>query len=323
VILIDDPIKPADGESEAERRRVNDWYDTTLFSRLDDKGAGAVVVVMQRLHEDDLTGHLLAKGSFDLLRLPSIASEAEELPIGPGRAHRRAAGEPLQPGRESLEVLAGIRATVGSRVFQAQYQQTPVPAEGNLFKAAWLRRYTTALVRQPTDMLAQSWDTASKVGAGSDYSVCTTWLIRQQSYYLLDVCRGQWEFPELLRTAISQIGDRQSKAVLIEDANSGSALLQSMRQCGGFNLIGIKPRLEKYQRAAQQSAVFEAGRVHLPEKAPWLAGFESELLGFPNARHDDQVDSAVQFLQWAAERARYSVPIVMPFVFSRPRELPW
>jgi hypothetical protein len=161
VILIDDPIKPADGESEAERRRVNDWYDTTLFSRLDDKGAGAVVVVMQRLHEDDLTGHLLAKGGFDLLRLASIAGEAEELPIGPGRVHRRAAGEPLQPGRENLEVLAMIKDTVGSRVFQAQYQQAPVPAEGNLFKAAWLQRYTTTPVRQPTDMLVQSWDTPS------------------------------------------------------------------------------------------------------------------------------------------------------------------
>jgi predicted phage terminase large subunit-like protein len=320
VIIIDDPIKPADAESDAERRRVNEWYDTTLFSRLDDKGAGAVIVVMQRLHENDLTGHLLAKGGFDLLRLPAVAGEAETVQIGPDRWYRRSAGEALHPGREGPDILDGVRATVGSRVFHAQYQQSPVPAEGNLFKASWLKRYAVAPNLQPSDVLVQSWDTASKVGPNNDYSVCTTWLIRKEGYYLLEVRRGQWEFPDLLRIAIGHIEGRRAPTVLIEDANSGMALLQSIRQRGGSNVIGIKPRLEKFERAAQQSAVFEAGRVYLPEDAPWLAGFEAELLGFPNARHDDQVDSTVQFLQWAAERARYSIPIVGAIVISRPRE---
>ena len=156
------------------------------------------------------------------------------------------------------------------------------------------------------------------------HSVCTTWLIRQHNFYLPDVLRGQWEFPDLLRIVLGSAADRQPTAVLVEDVNAGSALLQSLRQCSRLNLIGVKPRLEKYERAAQQSATFEAGRVHLPQEAPWLAGFERELLGFLNARHDDQVDSSVQFLQWAAQRAAiHSVAMVPPIIVSRPRERCW
>src|SRR5262249_38777894 len=102
VLIIDDPIKPADAESETERRRVNDWYDKTLFSRLDDKQAGAIIVVMQRLHEDDLTGYLMEKEEFDVLTLPVIAIEEQSLPIGQGRVHLRSPGEPLHPAREKF-----------------------------------------------------------------------------------------------------------------------------------------------------------------------------------------------------------------------------
>jgi predicted phage terminase large subunit-like protein len=101
----------------------------------------------------------------------------------------------------------------------------------------------------------------------------------------------------------------------------GLAAIDAARR--GLNIIGIKPQLGKFDRAAQQSAVFEVGRVYLPKDAPCLAGFEAELLGFPHARYDDQVDSAVQFLQWAAERARYSIPFIMPIIITRPRPCPW
>lgn len=111
--------------------------------------------------------------------------------------------------------------------------------------------------------------------------------------------------------------------MLIEDANSGAALVQSLRQETRLNIIAIKVTLDKATRAAQQSAALEAGRVLLPEAAPWLVELERELLAFPNGRHDDQIDSMMQFLRWAAERARYEVPIVAPIVVTTPRAQEW
>jgi predicted phage terminase large subunit-like protein len=323
VLIIDDPIKPADAESETERRRVNDWYDKTLFSRLDDKEAGAIIVVMQRLHEDDLTGYLTEKGEFDVLALPAIAIEQQSLPTGHGRFHLRSLGEPLHPGRENLATLERIKTSVGSRVFEAQYQQSPVPAEGNLFKAAWLRRYSGDPGREIFSNVVQSWDTATKLSAANDYSVCTTWGIQKNSYYLLDVLRDRWEYPDLLRTVKANAERHQINTVLIEDANSGAALIQSLRQETRLNIVPVKVTLDKMTRAAQQSAAIEAGRVLLPEQAPWLAELERELLGFPNARHDDQIDSMMQFLRWAAERARFEVPIVSPIIVTIPRSQDW
>jgi predicted phage terminase large subunit-like protein len=312
-LVIDDPIKPADAESELERKRVNEWYDTTLFSRLDDKEAGAIILVMQRLHQDDLTGHLVEKGEFEFLSLPAIATDDETLRTGDNTSYHRPIGEALHPARENLDTLQRIKSSIGSRIFEAQYQQSPVPAAGNLFKATWLGRYPSTPPRETFSDVVQSWDTASKIGETNDYSVCTTWGIYHNTYYLLDVLRDRWEFPDLLRTATTHAAIYRVDTVLIEDANSGSALARSLRQQGGLNVLQIKVLADKRTRAVQQSAVFEAGRVLLPQETPWLGEFEKELLAFPNGRYDDQVDSTVQFLQWAAQQAPY-IPIVTPYV---------
>lgn len=314
VIVIDDPIKPADAESDLERRRVTDWYDTTLFSRLDNKEAGAIILAMQRLHEADLTGHLLEKGEFELLSLPAIATSDEIVPISNDASYRRLIGEALHPARESFDTLQGIKSSIGSRIFEAQYQQAPMPTAGNLFKANWIKRYASIPPREAFSDVVQSWDTATKIGEANDYSVCTTWGVAHNIYYLLDVLRDRWEFPDLLRTVAAHATCYRVNTVLIEDANSGAALLQSLRQQSHLNALGVKALVDKRTRAAQQSATFEAGRVLLPNEAPWLAEFEKELLGFPNSRNDDQVDSAVQFLQWAAQLDQYRVPIVVPYV---------
>lgn len=313
IIIIDDPAQPSEVESELERKRVNNWYDTTLYSRLDDKAAGAIILVMQRLHEDDLTGHLMGKGEFELLSLPAIATHDERIQIGDNTWYRRRRGEALHAARENLETLERAKSSSGSRIFEAHYQQSPVPATGNLLKVDWLNRYPFLPLREAFRDVVQSWDTAVKIGETNDYSVCTTWGIYHNTYYLLDVLRDRWEFPDLLRTAIAHAAKYRVRTVLVEDASSGSSLAQSLRQQSGLNVLRIKALADKRTRAIQQSAVFEAGRVLLPREAPWLSEFEKELLAFPNGRYDDQMDSTVQFLQWAAELAPY-VPIVMPYV---------
>jgi predicted phage terminase large subunit-like protein len=318
IIIIDDPLKPGDATSEAERKRVNEWYDTTLLSRLDDKENGVIILVMQRLHEDDLTGHLIQKKGFELLCLPAIAMEEEQVQLGPGLVHVRRPGEALHPDRESVETLLRLKADAGSLIFSAQYQQAPIPLEGNLFKKSWLKRYAKAPARDWFEQIVISWDTASKVGQGNDYSVGTVWGMKEKEFYLLDVCRGRWDFPSLQKIAITEAETWKANAVLIEDANSGSALIQSLDQDTKLDVIPLKPKLDKVTRAGQQSATVEADRVFVPEEASWLADFERELFGFPNARHDDQVDSFVQFLGWAREHEANQIPLVAPWGLTSP-----
>jgi predicted phage terminase large subunit-like protein len=298
LIILDDPIKPLDAESEIARRKNNEWFDKTLFARLDSKQHGSIILVMQRLHQNDLSGHLIEKGGFEVIALAARAIRDERWRLPDGRIHRRKIGEALHPEREGLEVLAEIEASQGSRAFQAQYQQAPVPAEGNLFKRAWLT-YGDPPPREQMEV-AQSWDTATGIGAQNDRSVGTTWGIKDKIYYLLDVHVGRWDLPELARQVVERARFYKATAVLIENASSGAGLIQLLRS-SRLNVIGRKPRLEKQVRAATQSACFEAGRVVLPKSAPWIADYETELLGFPSAKFDDQVDSTTQFLEWAQE----------------------
>src|SRR5215475_6534069 len=134
LIIVDDPLKAEEAMSEPARRRVIDWYGGTLVSRLNDKENGPIVVVMQRLHENDLAGHLLGQGGWEHLDLPAIAVEDSVIPIGDNKVFTRGQGEVLHPARESREVLDRIKAEIGSLKFSAQYQQQPVPLEGNILR---------------------------------------------------------------------------------------------------------------------------------------------------------------------------------------------
>jgi predicted phage terminase large subunit-like protein len=300
LILIDDPMKPADRMSEVKRAAVAEWYDSTLTSRLDNKNEDVIVLIMQRLHVYDLVGHVLDKDeSWAHLNLPAIAEEGEKIALGNGRVHRRKAGDLLHPEREPKKVLDELKTGMGSHVFSAQYQQAPVPPGGALIKRDWLRTYARTPERAPGDRVIQSWDTATKAGTTNDYSVCTTWLMRGPDYYVLDVLRRRLEYPDLKRTVIDHAAKRQATAVLIEDAGTGTPLVAELRRGSKLRPIPIRPDRDKIVRLEGQTAVIEAGHVLLPDKAPWLDDFLAEILAFPYGRYDDQVDSMSQFLAWA------------------------
>jgi predicted phage terminase large subunit-like protein len=170
------------------------------------------------------------------------------------------------------------------------------------------------MVRADSGTLGENLDAMKKpTGCRSlqDLVTVQTEIARERKqYYLLDVLRGRWEFPELMKQALGIAERWRATTVIVEDASSGAALLQMLRPNCPFNLLARKPRLEKQVRASAQSACFESGRVLLPHEAPWLADYERELLGFPSAKYDDQVDSTTQFLEWAQERAAYEAPIL-------------
>jgi hypothetical protein len=174
IILIDDPLKPEEALSDAQRKAANEWYDHTLYSRLNDKRHGAIVIIMQRLHEDDLVGHVLAQEGWEVLSFPAIAEADEEHrieTIWAPRCFRRRQGEALHPDREPLEVLDRIRRTIGEYNFAGQYQQSPAPLGGGLVKAEWFKRYRENERPERFERIVQSWDTANKATELSDFSV--------------------------------------------------------------------------------------------------------------------------------------------------------
>jgi predicted phage terminase large subunit-like protein len=298
IIILDDVIKPDEATSEVTREAVNTWYRTTLASRLNDKESGAIICVMQRLHQFDLPGMLLEAGIWDHLALPAIAIEDENIPLTRGRRHVRREGDVLHPERESRETLEDMRAMMGSTAFAAQYQQAPVPALGNIFKASWLKTYD---VPDPNagGEIVQSWDTGIKTAEGNSFSVCITALVRNRYVYILDVWRGRLEFPELQKKAIELARAHGAHTLLIEDRASGEGLIQSLRSERPVGVplpIVCRPTSDKPTRAEGVSSMVEAGQLLLPTEAHWLGEFKSELLSFPSGRYDDQVDALSQLL---------------------------
>lgn len=311
LIIIDDPLKPEDAMSEARRAAVNGWYSRTLLSRLNNKARDAMILVQQRLHLDDLAGHVEELDDWVTLRLPAIAETAATIPVGPGQTYQRHAGEVLHPERESLTVLDAMRRSLGSATFSAQYQQCPVPADGEVVKWGWFRTYNQPPPRQQMT-ICQSWDTASKPDEHCDYSVCTTWGIRGDDLFLLEVDRARLDFPSLKRRLIDLARQWQPRSLLIEDKGTGTALIQQLRsEANGICFpTAFMPKDDKLTRLHAQSAWIEAGHVWVPDKAPWLDALRTELASFPQGPNDDQVDSISQFLAWHFGRRGQSVQMV-------------
>jgi predicted phage terminase large subunit-like protein len=303
-IIIDDPLKADEAMSRAARERVNEYYGSTLFSRLDDKRCGVIVLVMQRLHEEDLAGQLLRGGGWWHLDLPAIAQEDACFELMRGRKHYRSHGDLLHPEREPWQILDEIKQTLGTYAFQAQYQQRPVSDAGNLVHRDWICYYDALPPRNTTSSIIQSWDTALKGEEMHDFSVCTTWLRQGNDHYLMDVARKHCDYPELRRLASQLHYQYKPDITLIEDRGNGSSLIADLWHFESIRAVGIKPEGDKQTRLAAVSPLIEQGSVLFPRRAPWLADLIDELLRFPQTKFDDQVDSLSQYLNWARLRAR-------------------
>lgn len=305
-LIVDDPHSPAQTLSEPERKRALDWFDQGFSTRLDDKKNGVIVVVMQCLHTNDLSGHLREKGGWESLRIPAIAETKTIIDFGRIKVTREA-GDVLHPEREGLEQLENIKREMGSYAFAGQYQQRPAPADGGIFKATWLQhRY--AEPREHYKRIVQSWDTAIKADQIHDASVCITFGEHENGFDVLQVLALRLEYPDLKRRIISQAAAFSPDAVLIEDKGSGQSLIQDLKRDTKIPIIGIMPVADKITRASAASPAVEAGKMMLPQAAPWLNDFEAELLSFPNAAHDDQVDALSQYISWANKHAQAAQP---------------
>lgn len=284
LLLIDDPVRGReDAESSGQRQKMKDWYQSVAYTRL--MPNAAVVIIQTRWHEDDLSGWLLkehAHENWDVLSMPAINKEGEAL------------------WHESYPVnrLLQIKEAVGSRDWNALYQQRPVPLEGGLIKLSWFNRYVEMLPLQNYRRIVISWDTAQKTKEINDYSVCTIWgEVDYEVTHLLYIERGHYDYPTLRRRTEYLAETWKPHAVLIEDKSSGISLTQELQKTR-LSVIAIEPNGDKVMRAMRVSPMIEAGKVYLPVNASWLADFESEISAFPFAAHDDQVDSFTQYLNW-------------------------
>lgn len=334
ILIIDDPHSPQQVLSKKYRDRTIDWYRNTFSSRLNDRKNGAIIVVMQRLHRDDLTGYLMDRGKQNWfhLCLPAIFEENKVLEIGNFKK-QIGVGELLFPERENTKELEQLKNDMGSYFFNAQYQQKPSVSDGGMIKNSWLKKYVG---ERNFKRIYLSFDTAIKAAINNDPTVCTVWGELDANYYLVDVVREWLEYPELKKLAVDLIARWKPVATLIEDKASGQMLLQDLKRemtTAGTNtpssntsnainsstntsgvvssssaishssLISIKPLRDKISRFAGVTPLFESGRIFIRDNDSWLFDYEYELLSFPQGLHDDQVDSTSQFLNWAVERS--------------------
>jgi predicted phage terminase large subunit-like protein len=316
LIIIDDLMKAADASFPEARAKAQRYVDETLLTRLNDKARGAVVAIQQRLHEDDVSAHLTAKGGYRHLDLPAIALRDEIIPLTHGRVHARRIGQVLNPERESMEVLEGLRMDLGPRVFETQYQQNPTPADGDVIRWDRIQFYDEDPIdflvdegRRKLSRVVISWDCADSVAATADYSVGTVWGYDGACWRLLDVIQVRLGYADLLARVRSERKRWRADKILVENASVGPAILDMLSQdtrCQSDPRHHapwcvrqvIKPRVGKAERYAMASEPLYSGRAKLPRDAPWLDDLRKEMMGFPNARHDDQVDSLSQFLNW-------------------------
>jgi predicted phage terminase large subunit-like protein len=302
IFLIDDPIKSrAEASSAAMRSSLRSWYESVCYTRLE--ANGAVILILTRWSQDDLAGWLLREHASDgwrVLSLPAIAEKNDLL--------KRKEGEPLWPQRFPLAELERRREAIGTREFLSQYQSRPVAEEGNVFRLEWFRRFNDRQ-RPKLSQTVIAMDCAFKTGAENDYTVLMVIGESQTGYYILHVTRERLEFPELKRRSLALAEAWSPNYCLIEDASSGTSLIQSLRSETILPVLPVKVSTDKVSRAHACSPMVEGGKVYIPESAHWVRDFLDEVSSFPAGAHDDQVDSLSLGLNYLREN-KWTRPVL-------------
>lgn len=333
LITMDDPDKISDQLSEVKRKRQHDYMTGTIRSRRGDKSrdnATPIICIAQRTHVDDTSGFLLSGGmgiKFDHVKIPALVTEdyIQSLPD----KYRDLCWRDVKDS-ESV-VIAGQRYwsfwsqnedikqlldlwEADEYSFLSQYQQEPIALSGHIFNADWFEWYGSEENSAPPywEYRFITADTATKTGTRNDFSVMCEWAVFQGNLYLLNMVRGKWEAPELLSTFsafASECWNKNQKqelgnlrAILIEDASSGTGLIQSFGRESPVPVTPIKRQKDKLTRAMDSCPHIKAGKVYLPEGEPWIVEFVAEVSMFTaddSHRHDDQVDNLTDAIDYA------------------------
>jgi predicted phage terminase large subunit-like protein len=299
-IILDDPIAAHDARSAAERDRVQQAFDGMISSRLDDPVRGTIIVVQQRLHEDDLSGYFLSRGGWDALCLPLVAEEEMTHKFG-DYEWRRPAGNVLLPERFPEAEIQQIRAYSGEAIFATQWQQNPTSTHGELIKPEHLKSIDACPPGATRIFIAV--DTAVKQTTTSDYTVFLVIATDGNRHYVIDVLRGRFDPVQICNAAVRLLQRHRVEKLLIEDSASGPGL-HAMLAAKGFRseLRPVGGR-NKEERLEKHLHFFVDGRIYVLNNQPWTVDFRNELVRFPTARHDDQVDAFTLYLEYMFSKA--------------------
>lgn len=298
ILIADDPMTPLQALSQKLRLRAIDWFEQTFMTRLNDRQRGSVIIVMHRLHSEDLCGYLISKPNnmWEKLSLPLLAEETEQFKkFMSTNIYTRKANSILDNKRYLLEDVNLLKLELGTQGFAAQYQQNPIAFCNSLIKKEWINRYK---ILPSNYTIIHSWDTANSANSNSDYSAGLIFANSGAKWYLLEVIRGKWEYSALKNTITQTAQIWKPSAILIEEKGSGQQLCQELKEHTKLPIIGRKPYLDKTTRLIKVLPLIESGKLFLPLSASWLQDFEYEIFSFPKSVNDDQLDSLVQYLEW-------------------------
>lgn len=307
-IIVDDLLKAQDALSPAALDTAFEFYQGSLTSRLNSQITGKIIVIAQRIHENDVPGRCLETGLFAHLNLPGIAQKDETIATGFGKAHERKVGDVLFPARFPRETLERLKIEWGTRNFNAQILQDPVAGDGGFIQWSDISRYDVPPKRRELEKVVQSWDTAEADRIENDYSACTTWGFVRGRWLLLDVRRVKKPLRELIALVRAHRDKWKADVLLIEEAGSGRHALEMLRheirtmgedEDPSWSLRRCKAAVSKIERWNAAAALLQESFALFPVEADWLDELRREVTGFPNSKHDDQVDSISQFLNFA------------------------
>jgi len=290
-LVCDDPHKALEVHSETKRNRVLEWWDEEMSTRANDPKTFSKIIVMQRLHDRDLSGHVLSKDDYEHLCLPAEYEPRVHFTSLNWSDPRKEEGELLWPERFGKKEIDALKSELGSMAAAGQLQQRPAPAEGNIVRRNWWRFYN----RRPEkfDKIIQAWDLTFKDSEHGDWCVGTCWGSIGAEKYLLDMTRERLSFTSQL-SAVQNFKNKwpDTRAIYVESAANGEALIDTLKKKIP-GIMAVPPRGSKMARAQAISPQIEAGQIYLPspESAPWVSEFIEEWAIFPNG-HDDIVDSS-------------------------------
>jgi predicted phage terminase large subunit-like protein len=310
-IIVDDLHNPQSAESDAQRDSALAYFRQTLSTRLDNKKTGAIVVVMQRLHEKDLAA-LCQELGYTHVCLPAEAEvRTEHMFPRSGRIVVREPGDLLWPTRDGRAELDMQRQLLGSAAYAGQYQQRPAPATGAIFQRDWFKYYDE--LPGPLSEITASWDMAFKDKVDNDYVVGLVGGKHNADMYIIDRLKGHWSFTATCRQVEWLAQKHHAHTILIEETANGPAIIDTLKH-RLHGIKGVLPEGGKVARAQAVSPLVEGGNVYLPNPRPrgcllteraWVEEFVEQLTIFPRGAHDDDVDAFTQLLMRLRRRQSY------------------
>jgi len=293
-LVVDDPHDIAKSQSDTIREREVRAFHSKFYNRLDDKENGVIVIIMQRLHEKDLTGDLLSgEEKYEHLKIEGVCQESKTyiFPIS-HKQKEYSEGEVLHRDREDFQKLEAVRKGLGSYGFSGQYLQSPSPSDGGIFKKDYFDFYNK--LTETFDFVFDSWDLSVKGDVESDFVVGIVWGIKGALKYILHRTKAKMGFGDSTK-AIRKHRELYPKIerTVIEDKANGSPLIEILKK-EVSGIIPYNPQVSKTERARLSEPDFEAKQVLLPVKD--IATFDVDdfmhnLMAFPNAKNDDDVDA--------------------------------